>query len=84
MSPLWRPGCPRSHSVDQADLQLKDLFACGIRVLGLKVCAIMAGLLSFLENTDLFNFFLKIFNRSFCYSEVGFFSVALGVLELAL
>jgi hypothetical protein len=34
-------GCPGTHSVDQADLELRNLPASASQVLGLKVCATM-------------------------------------------
>ena len=36
---LCSPGCPRTHSVDQAALELRNLPASASRVLGLKECA---------------------------------------------
>jgi hypothetical protein len=39
---LGSPGCPGTHSVDQADLKLKDLSASASQVLGLKACATTA------------------------------------------
>jgi hypothetical protein len=36
-------GCPGTHSVDQADLKLKNLPASASRVLGLKVCTATPG-----------------------------------------
>jgi hypothetical protein len=36
---LYCPGCPGTHSVDQAGLQLRNLPASASRVLALKVCA---------------------------------------------
>jgi hypothetical protein len=35
---LCSPGCPGTHSVDQAGLELSDLPASASRVLGLKAC----------------------------------------------
>jgi hypothetical protein len=35
---LWSPGCPGTHSVDQAGLELRDLPASASKALGLKVC----------------------------------------------
>jgi hypothetical protein len=35
---LYSPGCPGTHSVDQADLELRNLPASASQVLGLKVC----------------------------------------------
>jgi hypothetical protein len=40
---LWRPGCPGTHSVDQAGLELRNPPASASRVLGLKVCITMPG-----------------------------------------
>jgi hypothetical protein len=34
---LYSPGCPGTHSVDQADLELRNLPASASHVLGLKV-----------------------------------------------
>jgi hypothetical protein len=36
---LYSPGCPGTHFVDQAGLELRNLPASATRVLGLKVCA---------------------------------------------
>jgi hypothetical protein len=36
---LYSPGCPGTHFVDQAGLELKNPPASASRVLGLKVCA---------------------------------------------
>jgi hypothetical protein len=38
---LYSPGCPGTHSVDQADLKLRNLPAFASQVLGLKACATM-------------------------------------------
>jgi hypothetical protein len=35
---LYSPGCPGTHSVDQAGLQLRNLPASASQVLGLKAC----------------------------------------------
>jgi hypothetical protein len=40
---LYSPGCPGTHFVDQAGLELRHLPASASRVLGLKVCATMHG-----------------------------------------
>jgi hypothetical protein len=37
---LCSPGCPGTHSVDQAGFELRNPPASASRVLGLKVCAI--------------------------------------------
>jgi hypothetical protein len=39
---LCSPGCPGTHSVDQADLKLRNPPASASRVLGLKVCGTTA------------------------------------------
>jgi hypothetical protein len=36
---LYSPGCPGTHFVDQAGLELRNLPASTSRVLGLKACA---------------------------------------------
>jgi hypothetical protein len=41
---LCSPGCPRTHSVDQAGLELRNLPASTSEVLGLKACATTAWL----------------------------------------
>jgi hypothetical protein len=38
---LYSPGCPGTHFVDQADLELRNPPVCASRVLGLKACTIM-------------------------------------------
>ena len=38
------PGCPGTHFVDQAGLELRNLPALASRVLGLKSCATTSGL----------------------------------------
>jgi hypothetical protein len=42
---LCSPGCPGTHPVDQAGLELRDLPAFAFQVLGLKVCTTTAQLL---------------------------------------
>jgi hypothetical protein len=37
---LYSSGCPKTHSVDQAGLELRNLPASASQVLGLKACAI--------------------------------------------
>jgi hypothetical protein len=39
---LYSPGCPGTHSVDQAGLELRNPPASASQVLGLKVCATTA------------------------------------------
>jgi hypothetical protein len=38
---LCNPGCPGTHAVDQAGLELRNLPASASQVLGLKECATM-------------------------------------------
>jgi hypothetical protein len=40
---LYSPGCPGTHSVDQAGLKLRNPPASASQVLGLKACATMPG-----------------------------------------
>jgi hypothetical protein len=40
---LYSPGCPGTHSVDQAGLELRNPPASASRVLGSKVCATTPG-----------------------------------------
>jgi hypothetical protein len=40
---LCSPGCPETHFVDQAGLELRNLPASASRVLGLKACATTPG-----------------------------------------
>jgi hypothetical protein len=44
---LCSPGCPGTHFVDQAALELRNLPASDSRVLGLKACATTAWLITF-------------------------------------
>jgi hypothetical protein len=41
---LYSPGCPGTHFVDQAGLELRNPPASASQVLGLKVCATTPGL----------------------------------------
>jgi hypothetical protein len=45
MVSLCSPGCPGTHFVDQAGLELRNPPASASRVLGLKVCATTSGLI---------------------------------------
>jgi hypothetical protein len=40
---LCSPGCPGTHFVDQAGLELRNLPASASQVLGLKACATLPG-----------------------------------------
>jgi hypothetical protein len=44
---LCSPGCPGTHSVDQAGLELRNPPASASQMLGLKACATMPGCFSF-------------------------------------
>jgi hypothetical protein len=46
---LCSPGCPGTHSVDQAGLELRNLPASASRVMGLKACATTAWFALFFE-----------------------------------
>jgi hypothetical protein len=46
MVSLYSSGCPGTHSVDQAGLELRNLPASASQVLGLKACSTTPGLLS--------------------------------------
>jgi hypothetical protein len=41
---LYSPGCPGTHFVDQAGLELRNPPASASQVLGLKACATMPGI----------------------------------------
>jgi hypothetical protein len=45
---LYSPGCPGTHLVDQAGLELRNLPASASQMLGLKACATTARLKIFL------------------------------------
>jgi hypothetical protein len=49
MVSLCSPGCPGTHSVDQAGLELRDPPASASQVLGLKACATTRGAKTVLE-----------------------------------
>jgi hypothetical protein len=46
---LCSPGCPGTHSVDQAGLELRNLPASASQVLGLKVCTTTAQLVGLFQ-----------------------------------
>jgi hypothetical protein len=48
---LYSPGCPGTHFVDQAGLELRNLPASASQVLGLKACVTMPILYSVLNIT---------------------------------
>jgi hypothetical protein len=49
---LYSPGCPGTHFVDQAALELRDPPASASRVLGLKACTTMPGCEAMFCNSD--------------------------------
>jgi hypothetical protein len=49
---LCIPGCPGTHSVDQAGLELRNLPASASQVLGLKACATTLGLVYNFLNSE--------------------------------
>jgi hypothetical protein len=59
---LCSPGCPGTHSVDQAGLKLRNLPASVCQVLGLKVCATIAW------PSPSFFCFVLFFETGFLYS----------------
>jgi hypothetical protein len=50
---LYSPGCPGTHFVDQAGLELRNPSASASQVLELKVCATTAWLLFFKDRVSL-------------------------------
>jgi hypothetical protein len=44
------PGCPGTHSIDQASLELRNPPASASQILELKVCATTSGFFFFLMN----------------------------------
>jgi hypothetical protein len=48
----YSPGCPGTHSVDQAGLELRNQPVSASQVLGLKVCATQPGLQSELQDSQ--------------------------------
>jgi hypothetical protein len=63
---LNSPGCPGTHFVDQAGLELKNLPASASRVLGLKVCATVPG------DHFIFYFYLFIYLFIYLFLRQGF------------
>jgi hypothetical protein len=49
---LYSPGCPGTHFVDQAGLELRNLPASASQVLGLKACATTPGIRSIFLNHE--------------------------------
>jgi hypothetical protein len=48
---LYSPGCPGTHFVDQADLELRNLSASASRVLGFKAFTTLPGLKFFQDRS---------------------------------
>ena len=65
---LYSRGCPGTHFVDQAGLELKNPPASASRVLGLKACATIAHLVSCLFTDSYSKHFLL-----FLITFLGFF-----------
>jgi hypothetical protein len=53
---LCSPGCPETHSVDQAGLELRYLSVSASQVLGIKTCATTAQLVPCYSLLVLFGF----------------------------
>jgi hypothetical protein len=60
---LCSPGCPGTHSVDQAGLELRNLPASASQVLGLKACATTA-----LLGLPFTNVYLFLFHVHWCFA----------------
>jgi hypothetical protein len=58
---LCSPGCPGTHFVDQAGLELRNPPASASQVLGLKVCATTPGSLLFFNNVNTPFYLLYVF-----------------------
>jgi hypothetical protein len=70
---LCSPGCPGTHSVDQAGLELRNSPASTSQVLGLKVCAAMPGFFFCFVFCFCFVFsffFLNLFYVPWCFAHV--------------
>jgi hypothetical protein len=63
---LYSPGCPGTHSVDQAGLKIRNQPASASQVLGLKACATMPGLFFFFL---FFSFFFFLIQYMCAFSE---------------
>jgi hypothetical protein len=73
---LYSPGCPGTHSVDQAGLELRNPPASASRVLGLKACTTMPGSTWFYLNNR------KVDSKAFsmCYQTPSINYVETGEL----
>jgi hypothetical protein len=74
---LYSPGCPGTHFVDQAGLELRNPSASASQVLGLKACVTTARHMLFVFVLFFWFFWVWFF-------ETGFLYIALAVLELTL
>jgi hypothetical protein len=61
---LCSPGCPGIHSVDQADLKLRNLPASASQVLELKACATTAHEIKYLKRFIYLFIYLSIYLMS--------------------
>jgi hypothetical protein len=57
---LYSPGCPGTHFVDQAGLELRDPPASASRVLGLKACATTPGYKSIFDDSKTTSFMKEL------------------------
>jgi hypothetical protein len=65
---LCSPGCPGTHSVDQAGLKFRNLPVSASQVLGLKACTTPAWLKCFFDKKIGSDFFI-IFEKGSLYSS---------------
>jgi hypothetical protein len=65
MVSLYSPGCPGTHFVDQAGLELRNLPASASRVLGLKACITTPGFSVSFINLDVRVFGVQMLRISF-------------------
>jgi hypothetical protein len=66
---LYSPGCPGTHSVDQAGLELRNPPASASRVLGLKVCTTTPGCFCFYFGNRVF--YVPDWPRTSCVAMNG-------------
>jgi hypothetical protein len=69
---LCSPGCPGTHFVDQAGLELRNLPASASRVLGLKACATMPGSKHLCAPATMLLYVLHLQTPFHCFSLQGF------------
>jgi hypothetical protein len=74
---LYSPGCPGTHSVDQAGLELRNPPASASQVLGLKACATIAQLI-------LYIIIIIIIITVYFLPKTGSYSIAYDDLKLNL